>query len=139
MLKEVNLSDWLSFGTLRAGASLQYHNLLAFFHGEKLPFERSVSAFLIMNAIWQVWENNCQNSYLRDAHDIINSNDIFTSELVNELLQYLKRIKDQWEKPFCLINVSLAAIRCFTLAKDSSLPSIYPLLKEIRKTGVEWF
>ena len=137
--KEVNLSDWLSFGTLRAGASLQYHNLLAFFHGEKLPFERSVSAFLIMNAIWQVWENNCQNSYLRDAHDIINSNDIFTSELVNELLQYLKRIKDQWEKPFCLINVSLAAIRCFTLAKDSSLPSIYPLLKEIRKTGVEWF
>ena len=136
--KEVNLSDWLSFGTLRAGASLQYHNLLAFFHGEKLPFERSGSSFLIMNAIWQVWENN-QNNYLRDAHSIINSNDIFTSELVNELLQYLKRIKDQWEKPFCLINVSLVTIRCFTLAKDSSLPSIYLLLKEIRKIGMEWF
>ena len=137
--KEVTISNWHSFGTLRAGASLQYHNLLAFFHSEKLPFERSGSSFLLMNAIWQVWTNDEKNSYLRDAHDIINSNDIFTSEFVDELLKYLERIKDQWEKPFCLISISLAAIRCFTLVKDSSLPLIYNLLKKIRDIGMEWF
>ena len=135
--KEVNISDWISFGTLRAGDSLQYHNLLAFFHGEKLPFDKSGSAFLIMNTLWQVWTNDSKRRF-RDAHDIINSNAVFTTELVNELKNYLKRINSQWEKPFCLINVSLAAIRCFILAKDSSLPSICVLLKEIRETGMKW-
>ena len=72
-------------------------------------------------------------------HDIINSNDTFTSEFVGELLKYLDRIKDQWEKPFCLINISLAAIRCFTMANDSSLPKIYNLLKKIRDIGMKWF
>ena len=139
---EVNLSDWQTFGSMRVGSALQYHNLFAAFHADRLPFDRIGSVQLIMNTIWQVWVTdylvNEESCYLRRAHSVLYDNEIFTSSFVNELGNYLERIKDQWEKPFCLINTALVAIRCFTVAKLSLKDEIISLLRDIRNIGIIW-
>lgn len=131
----MNPEEFLSFGSLRAGASLQWINLMAELVYKALDFQANEVFLLCKHTIFEIGPLQGQQ---REYHAILHDSN-FASTLLRTLRHLFESVKANWQQTECLrlIVVVLNKIGA-TVVDQLILSSVMDLMMEIRKALVGW-
>ncbi|KAF8326322.1 uncharacterized protein EI90DRAFT_2975813 [Cantharellus anzutake] len=132
----LRLRSFIAFGSLRAGARLQWYNIAREIPSENLSFQCEEVCDLISRAVWQI---GCLSSDGVWEHHQVVQEAPFGDALLDVLEQLRTDIEGDWRQGITALTITTLASRL--LASAVAPPIInktYKLLRKIRDTTLSW-
>ncbi|KAL9651875.1 hypothetical protein ABK040_000221 [Willaertia magna] len=99
------MTEFIEFGSFRAGHHLLIHNLIRCIETHSLSFDREDVLRLILQSLWEAGPSSSSNSWIRESNV-----SLCDKLLVNELLNLLTRLLDEYQDNWKAIPVILLVI-----------------------------
>ncbi|KAJ6257020.1 hypothetical protein Dda_7903 [Drechslerella dactyloides] len=135
--ESLTLREYISFGSLRSGRHLQWHNILVELRKDELSFKKDAVYKLILHAACHVGVNTDDEDWRRDAH-ITLSEEEYSRELLVTLRRCLAAIKENWEQANALKVLVLLAQRLASCGHESVKAKTVKFMKAARRTCNPW-
>ena len=138
--KELTKKEFIKYGCLRAGASLQLKNLLASLEARELSFENINVFKLIAQTIWEMgdWEIGPEYTISRSHGDLKNT--VFVDYICKTLSELLDIYKEKWNDHYVLLNIIVITSRLIDHAPELCLKEklCKKLMLPCRKIANKW-
>ncbi|KAG9568088.1 hypothetical protein KCU71_g3382, partial [Aureobasidium melanogenum] len=129
-------TEYLSFGTLRAGERVQWINILRELGCTYLDFAQPAVVTLVLQAAWEA--GSPSNDVLRTAHAEF-SNPAFCSRLLLLLHRRLIAIESSWDKQYSMMVVIQLGLRLLSLTSIVEIElGCLELLHRARRAALGW-
>ncbi|RYP01100.1 hypothetical protein DL764_006299 [Monosporascus ibericus] len=137
--KEWALDEFKAFGHLRSGVRLQVRNILTQLMIPSLDLNKSDTACLISQAIYQAGPTkDCVDSIYRDAHEVF-KREPFSLALVKALLTALCRVEENWECDIALLSLTTLCTRLLSLSTSAQAhQECFDILARVRSISQRW-
>ncbi|KIJ64295.1 hypothetical protein HYDPIDRAFT_28736 [Hydnomerulius pinastri MD-312] len=134
--KDLSIHEFIAFGHLRSGSSLQWLNILRELRGRPLTFRRHEVHLLLAQAASQVGplSEAGEWSWHKDLSEAS-----FCHALLGELRSLVTSIEANWLEGVTLSTVSFLISRLLASSQDPGIKSpARCLLREVRKKSFKW-
>jgi hypothetical protein len=139
--RELEMNEFIAFGTLRAGGRLQWLNIVREIAARSFSMERWDVQVLIMQSIWQIGPvrtGSCGTAPLLDWHEEL-ENTRFCQCMLGVLDGLHRSIKANWTQMKAAHTAALIACRLLAFAKDPEIcKEILGFMHRVRKTIYHW-
>lgn len=136
--QELEINEFIAFGTLRAGGRLQWLNIMREIAAKSLSLERWEVQILIMQSIWQIGLLDQDSTLLLDWHEE-SKNTRFCQNILGVLDGLHRSIEANWMQMKAAHTATLIACRLLAFAKEAQIrKDIFALICRIRKTIHHW-
>jgi hypothetical protein len=128
--------EFLAFGSLRAGESVQSINILRELGCSNLDHTNPAVTTLLLQAMWEAGSSSSHS--LRKAHAAF-LHPAFRLKLLGLLRRRLTAIENNWDKQHSMMAVIQLALRLLSLASDEETQTgCLLLLKDARMITLKW-
>ncbi|EGN92655.1 hypothetical protein SERLA73DRAFT_65475 [Serpula lacrymans var. lacrymans S7.3] len=128
--QDLNIHEYIAFGSLRSGPLLQWLNIIREIRARSLSFRREEVCALITQAAWQV--GPLSSTGQREWHEEL-GNDAFGHALLGELEGLMASIEGNWLEYVSMRIIIILACRLLTSTTGEEVEErIFALLRNIR-------
>ncbi|KAF8326329.1 uncharacterized protein EI90DRAFT_3070499 [Cantharellus anzutake] len=132
----LGLQEFIAFGSLRAGARLQWYNIAREIPSRNLSFHHEVVYDLISRAACQVGCLSSDGDW--ECHEVLRDAS-FCDVLLDVLDQLGTDIEGNWNQSVAALTVSTLACRLLaSVVHESTINKTYKLLRKIRSIAMRW-
>ncbi|KAF8838139.1 hypothetical protein BDN67DRAFT_1024216 [Paxillus ammoniavirescens] len=133
--KDLSIHEFIAFGHLRSGSSLQWSNILRELRARTLTFRRNEVHLLLAQASAQVGHLNAGEwSWHRDLAD-----PLFCKALLSEIGDLMLSVEANWLEGVTMASVSFLISRLLTSNQDGDVRTrAHGFLREVRKKTFSW-
>jgi len=134
---ELQLHEYIAFGLLRAGARLQWLNILRELRSRTLTFSNEAVNLLHLQTAWQVGLPG-DNGQERESH-VEPAEEKFGIEVIRELTEMLRGVEGNWQERITVhTTIALAGqILAMTESPEARSQAV-TFLREARKVCLQW-
>ncbi|EWC47633.1 hypothetical protein DRE_03253 [Drechslerella stenobrocha 248] len=111
--------EFYEYGTLRAGHTLQWHNICKTLKANSLNINKEEVSFLMLQAAWEAGPSirRTHNMFFRDAHRVFDRT-LDVMDILREIENALESIKTNWLELVSAATLIALTCRCLALIKD---------------------
>ncbi|PVF91589.1 hypothetical protein CPB86DRAFT_820360 [Serendipita vermifera] len=134
---DLSLSEYMTFGHIRAGNRLQWRNIIRALRAQSLSFSESSVYLLIIQTIWQAGPMGDDEMY-REAHaDLLD--ELFCDQALDEIQAIIQLVGDNWTQTLLLATAISLALRIHEFAQTKLLQCrSIDVLKRARQVAARW-
>ena len=134
---DISLSEWVSFGSLRAdGEATQWLNIKRELGSSNLHFNAEAVYILFRQAAWQA--GSITNSPYRVSHMECDDR-VFCHELLSILERNVESVKPNWKSDNALLLFTTLTLRILSLSHKQDIKTMaLGLLQKIREVALSW-
>lgn len=133
----ITLHEYIEFGSLRAGESLQWMNISSQLGADILTFKSHEVHALVMHAACQVGTRSESFDWRRKAHIDIGEEE-FCRELLNIIFNKLGVIRDNWAHTNTMKTLVLLTRRVLSCGHEGAAALALDCLQKSRDTCIAW-
>ncbi|WEW61692.1 hypothetical protein PRK78_007184 [Emydomyces testavorans] len=134
---QLSQTEFIAFGSLRAGERTQWYNIARELASPYMSFNESAVSVLIRQAAWELG-SPYSGSPRRLAHRVFEDRE-FSSRLLETLRCRLDSIRANWKEQGALSTLVTLALRTLALAEDSGITDdAIKFLRDARKVAFDW-
>eukprot|EP01088_Endostelium_zonatum_P016698 TRINITY_DN4620_c1_g1_i1.p1 TRINITY_DN4620_c1_g1~~TRINITY_DN4620_c1_g1_i1.p1 ORF type:complete len:3251 (+),score=438.35 TRINITY_DN4620_c1_g1_i1:210-9962(+) len=135
----LSLTEWLEFGSLRAGERLQLRNMYRVMEQNSLLMKDTAVYYLFCQALWQSGERDdefADECGIRKGYGDLYDED-FTEQFLEVLSKQVRTHAQNWKDSCVLVIIIEIAARICRYAKENKSQGL-EVLKQCRKVATSW-
>lgn len=134
---DLNLHEFVAFGSLRAGERLQWYNILRELASSDLHLNMEAVGTLLVQAAWQAG-SPMPNTVLRESHSIFEDSS-FCQKMYEVLVRAVEKVEANWKELNTMGVLLILSHRLLSLATDDFITQqALHLLFKIRQVSLQW-
>ncbi|TGO44474.1 hypothetical protein BCON_0512g00030 [Botryotinia convoluta] len=134
---DVSVHEFMSYQKLLSGKTLRWLNMLVELGSSNLNFSAEDTMLIFNHLAVQAGPTKNQVDVLRDCH-VIFRDSFFCQRLMEQIENRLHNIATNWREVYCMEMLITLSLRIFELTSGQDRQSAESLLKNARKSTLQW-